>query len=194
MTGRNGKRGPKPATAEELERAALEYLNRFDATAAKLRAVLLRRVRRSAEAHGTDPEQGRRTIDALIDRYQQSGLVSDVRYAATMAHSLRARGASLRAIRYKLSARGVSDEDVAAALRSEGIEEDGELDAARELARRRRLGPFRDSADRERHAHRDYAALARAGFPREVVERVLEPSVSVDSVGGADTNDWEELP
>lgn len=178
------KRGPVPATPDELERAALDYLNRFDATAHKLRTVLLRRVRRSADVHGTDPEEGRRTIERLVDRYQQSGLVSDVRYAATMAHSLRARGASLRAIRYKLGARGVSDDDVSAALTSEGISEDDELDAARELARRRRLGPFRDRADRARHARKDYAALARAGFRREVVERILGPLVIAPSERG----------
>jgi len=46
--------------------------------------------------------------------------------------------------------------------------------AALALIRRRRLGPYRDSATRADFRAKDLAALARAGFSYDLARRVIE--------------------
>lgn len=157
-----------PLTYEELEKIALAYLNRFDSTAANLERVLVRRLR----ARGA-PEEAGDLVLRLVKRYVDAGLVDDQRYAATMAAGLRRRGASLRAIERKLAARGIERSTIGAALAAEGIDAAGELDAARRVARKKRLGPWRVAGAGVDRGARDLAVLARAGFSFEVARRVL---------------------
>ena len=91
-------RGRK-VTAASLDNAALHYLERFASSAANLRRVLMRRVRRSAEQHGTAPEEGA----ALIARLIRSGVLDDRAYAAAKAASLQRRGTSRRGVAGRLT-------------------------------------------------------------------------------------------
>ena len=186
---------PPPITAERLERAALHYLERFAASAASLRRVLARRVERSARDHGGDAAEGKRWIETLIERYQRSGLLNDAVYAEAKASSLRRRGGSARAIRDKLAAKGVDGEIAAQALArvdGETEPEDGPAPsadsadeaAARALARRRRLGPFRPEALRAEYRTKDLATLGRAGFSYETARRVIDGELE-DDIDGA---------
>ncbi len=162
-------------TREELERRALTYLDRFDASAASLRRVLMGAVRRAGRKGGVDVAAAEALIDQLIERYRASGLIDDRRYAGNVAHFLRRRGASLRAIRHKLGGRGVSSEVVDSAIADADRDSgDAELEAARALVRRRRLDPHRPPEERAARRARDLGALARAGFSLEVARRALE--------------------
>ena len=170
------RKPPKPVSAASLEASALFYLERFASSSGNLRRVLLRRVRRSAEAHGTDPEEGARLVEALIQRFLGNGLLDDRAYAEARSASLHRRGTSSRAIAAKLSAKGVSRELIGSVL---GESQDearpgGDLAAAAALARRRRLGPSRPSETREAYRLKDFGALARAGFGRSVASKVLD--------------------
>ncbi|MEI8393746.1 MAG: RecX family transcriptional regulator [Rhodospirillaceae bacterium] len=199
-----GDRVSPPLTAERLERAALRYLERFAASTASFRRVLMTRVERSAREHGTDRVEGAALVDALIERYQRSGLLNDAQYAEAKAATLRRRGASARAIREHLAVRGIDAELSAAALvsadeaghaNSEHADSEpadsepadsehadsepadsGDETAARALARRRRLGPFRSADQRAEHRARDLASLGRAGFSYEIARRVIDES------------------
>ena len=161
----SGEIGP-----ELLERWALHYLGRYASSAENLRRVLTRRVRRYC--HGTETAQrAAALIDTLVTRYCASRLLDDAAYAAERVQSLHRRGESLRAMRARLAAKGVSAADVADAvsgLRADAPDPD--LAAACAFARRRRLGPFRRAA--ADHA-RELGAFARAGFDRRVAEAVL---------------------
>jgi regulatory protein len=173
---RRGPRQATPATAERLEAAAHRYLERYPASARHLERLLLTKVRRSAELHGTDAEAGAAFVRALIARLQGSGILDDRRFAEGKAQSLRRRGGSARAIRAALAAKGVARETVETALDSADEESTGaeaDLAAARRFAERRRLGPWRA---RERAAHRlkDLAALGRAGFSYDVARRTID--------------------
>lgn len=153
---------------ELIERWALNYLGRYASSAENLRRVLMRRARKfSVEA----APAAAGPIDALIARYQQSGLLDDAAYAAARVQSLHRRGESMRAMRARLAAKGVAAADVAeavAALRA--VVADPDLVAACGFARRRRLGPYRRTpAD----PTRELAAFARAGFSRRIAEAVL---------------------
>ena len=61
------RRLPRQATAAYLENAALHYLERFASSSANLRRVLMRKVARSARAHGTDPAEGAGLVDAGLE-------------------------------------------------------------------------------------------------------------------------------
>jgi regulatory protein len=173
---RTGQRkGPKPATQERLERAALAYLERFASSAESLRRVLMRRVDRSVRFHGTDRAEGAAWVEALVERYRRTGLVDDRLYAEAATRSLRRRGGSARMVRMKLAAKGVDPDTVDAALQAaaEG-DADSELKAAHAYARRRRLGPFGPAAGRRERRLRDLAALARAGFSYDIARKVVD--------------------
>lgn len=160
-------------TAAAIENAALYYLGRFASSSANLRRVLLRKVARAARK-GADATEGARLVDALIARYLESGLLDDRAYAAQTAASLARRGASRFSIGGKLTQKGVAAELVKETLR--GLDDGGasEIAAACALARRRRLGPYREPALRAQWRRKDLASLARAGFGLDVARRVLD--------------------
>jgi regulatory protein len=169
------RRGPREATAKYLRNSALAYLNRYASSSAHLRRLLLAKVTRSARAHGTDAQAGAAVVDELIAELLDAGALDDARYAEGRALGLFRRGASARAIRGALMAKGVAPESIARALERLGAEAaEPELAAALAYARRRRLGPFRSPAARASHRERDLAALGRQGFGYGLTRRVID--------------------
>ncbi|MBK8999290.1 MAG: RecX family transcriptional regulator [Myxococcales bacterium] len=186
MTARTKRTGP--LTREELDAAALRYLDRFDSSAKNLRRVLLGYVKRVSAERGPDAAaRGGEWVDELLARYQQSGLVDDARFAGAIASGLRRRGSSGRAIVQKLRARGVRDDVASEALA--GVDSEGshaaELAAAQAFVRRRRIGAFRPEAERAASFRKDLGALARAGFSMDIARRAL--GSTGDEVEG---DDW----
>ncbi len=180
--GRKPSRGPRRITQTYLENAALFYLERYSASVAHFRRILMNKVRRSARFHGTDIEEGAKIIDNLIERYQRSGLLDDDRYAETKARYFHGRGIAIRGIQAKLREKRVADaaiEGAVAKLRESATSPD--LVAAATYVRRRRFGPYRGSEKRSEHFKRDLAALGRSGFSYEVARQVLEAE-SIDAL------------
>jgi regulatory protein len=172
--GRRG-RGPREATAKYLRNSALYYLDRYATSSAHLRRLLLNKVARSARAHGTDAEAGAVAVDALIAEFLGAGVLDDARYAGDRALILFRRGASARAIRGALLAKGVASEFIEPALERLGAEAaEPELAAALAYARRRRLGPYRSPQTRAAMREKDLAALGRRGFGYDLARRVIE--------------------
>lgn len=166
----------RPLTLEDVQRMALRYLERFDSSVSNLRRVLLANVRRRQRPLGEEAvEQAAALVNQVLERYQESGLVDDRRFAEARVRGLRERGGSARAIRQKLLLKGVSAADVAHALGA-GEQPDAEREAARAFAKRRRLGPHRPAEQRAQHRQKDLAAMARAGFSLDVARAVLGPS------------------
>ena len=174
------RRGPRAVTPKYLRGSALHYLQRYASSSDHLRRLLLAKVTRSARAHGTDAGEGAAAVEALIAELLGAGLLDDARYATERARILHRRGASARAIRAGLMAKGIAAGDIDRALvdlREEAAEP--ELAAALAYARRRRLGPYRkDGAragpdDRDRR-DKDLAALGRRGFGYGLARRVIE--------------------
>ena len=176
--------GPAPGEAA-LREAALAHLARFAATEVGLRRVLQRRVdrwARRAESEGAAPEAvapqaaAARAAAAVVARAMvAAGAVDDAAFAASRARRLARTGRSRRAIAAHLGAKGVAQETAAAAL----PEAAAELDAALAQCRRRRIGPFasgeppEDPQAARALRMKALAALARAGFGREVAEAAL---------------------
>lgn len=159
-------------SVSSLSTAALSYLNRRDASREKLVKHLEQWIRRRGTPE--DPAPARPLIQELASRYQASGLINDDRLAQNALGSLRARGASSRAIAYKLRARGVDASVIDSTLATEKRESRGaELDAACALVKKKRLGSMRPEPERAAHRRKDLAALARAGFDFDTARRAL---------------------
>ncbi|MCK6547222.1 RecX family transcriptional regulator [Myxococcota bacterium] len=172
------RRPKRPARTdpEALNAAALRYVERYAATAASLRRVLVNRVRRHAPDTLTEATPH---IDAIVERFERARLVDDRVFAAAKASSLTRAGASARMIREKLALKGVKSDLIGETLAELGDARDVELRAAVAYARRRRLGPFaRERTDDARREDRDreLAALARRGFSFEIARRVIDAS------------------
>ncbi|MBN2751082.1 MAG: RecX family transcriptional regulator [Rhodospirillaceae bacterium] len=178
---KNRRAAPRRITASYLENAAAFYLQRFDSTAENLRRVLHNKVRRAACHPEADIDTAAATqwIEETIVKMQRIGYIDDTRTATAKARALFARGTPPTMIRRRLAVAGAGDDAIAAALnalaQNEGTDDhDMTLKAALVLARRRRLGPFRDPDKRAERHDRDMAALARAGFDFETVRRIID--------------------
>ena len=139
----------------------------------------MRRLLKSARHHGTNVEEGRVWIDNVVFKLQRAGYLDDRKYAETRIYSLYARGLSLGAIRMKLSEKGVSADIVTEALEMlRGESGDLDLQAAIITARRRKLGPYRITGDRQDARDRDLASLARGGFSFDIAVKVVDAATA----------------
>lgn len=173
-TKRRKKKPPQLITESYLRNFALWYLERYASSAANLKAVLMRRVRLSSAYHGSDPADGAEIVDIVVRRYIEAGILNDRLFAESRVQTLSSRGASSRMIRRKLMEKGVSSDDIDAAIARILVQENGELASAVRYARRRRIGAFRPAEKRKENRHRDIAALARQGFGLAVAEKVVD--------------------
>ena len=174
--------GPAPS-ASALREAALRHLARFAATRAGLLRVLDRRIDRwlhraqgealaDAAAAAASAQDAARAHDAaarVVEALAGEGLVDDAAFAEARHRRLSRAGRSARAIEAALAKAGV---DAATAQTIVETDADAEFDRALLAARRKRIGPFArpgETPDRQRAL----GQLARAGFGREVAQRVL---------------------
>ena len=161
-------------TPADLKGAALDYLDRFAASKARLRQVMARKIRNSARAHGDDPAPLLAALDETIQWLEGRGFISDQAFAEARARTLAARGTSRAHIIANLAAKGVGADAARAAVDQLAHEdEEPELDAAWRYARRRRLGPYRGEA-RAACRDKDIAAMARAGFAGRIARQVID--------------------
>jgi regulatory protein len=168
----------KPITAKYLQNAATFYLERYPSTAEGLRRVLNRRVRRAEMAQAPVIDDVKQAIDAIVAKFVDAGVIDDKAFAQTKARALHRRGSSNRVTRQKLRFAGVDGETLDKAMA--GLDQELDTDprqrewlAAVALARRRRLGPFRQK-DRKEHRDKDLAAMARGGFEYQLARKVID--------------------
>jgi regulatory protein len=171
-------RAPRRITAAYLQRAALHYLERYSVPAAQLRRVLARKIAASCRHHGEDPALHTAALDGVVARCIASGLVDDRRFAEARAATLRRKGQSSRAVAARLAAKGVSRDLVGELMTTDAGEE---VIAARVAARRRRLGPWREAAQRAACRQKDLAALARLGFDYATARAVIDGEAEMEA-------------
>src|SRR3954468_21094310 len=152
----------RPITAKHLQNAAAFYLERYPSTAEGLRRVLNRRVRKARMLEAPVMDNVDQAIDAIVAKFVDSGVIDDKAFAQTKARALHRRGTSTRLTRQKLKLAGIDGDTLDKAI--EGLDRELDTDpperewrAAVALARRRRLGPFRQK-DRADNRARDLAA------------------------------------
>ena len=169
----------RPITAKYLQNAATFYLERYPSTAEGLRRVLNRRVAKARLLDAPVMDDVERTIEAIVAKFVDAGVIDDKAFAQTKARALHRRGTSTRLTRRKLELAGIDAATLDLAMA--GLDEELDTDpgrrewrAAAALARRRRLGPYRPAEDRKDHRARDLAAMARAGFDYDLARKVID--------------------
>lgn len=172
------KRVARPITAKYLQNAAAFYLERYPSTAEGLRRVLNRRVAKAKMLEAPVMENVRQAIEVVVAKFVDAGVIDDKAFAQTKARSLHRRGTSGRLTRQKLKMAGVDGDTLDKAMAGLDLELDTnpaerEWKAAVALARRRRLGPFRQK-DRKDHRTKDLAAMARGGFDYQLARKVID--------------------
>ena len=199
--GREGRTAKaKPLTAARLRNIAEHYVGQRESSAAMLREVLERRLRR--QVRGLDPDVAaeeeavlRSLIEAEVARMEGAGLVQDARYAEMKARAAFASGRGMRRILRDLGRKGVENDTARGAVLEaarEIVEAQGdateagdvlraaEIEAAETFARKKRFGPHRgqplpeDSQARAQVWRREAGAMARAGFGVDTIRRVLD--------------------
>ena len=179
------RRSPRKIKQSYLENAGLYYLERYSSSAANFRRVMRRKISRSAKFHentAEEIEEFHETLEKIIARYQESGLLNDSMYAFSKVRSMRGRGHSRRKIQAKLYEKGLTSDQIDAALSeyNDDMDESAktvEMTAAEKYARKKRLGPYRQPYDDDADLYRkDMGKMARAGFSYDVVKTVLENS------------------
>ena len=171
------RRRPVPPLDEaKLNELALRYVGRFATTRAKLSSYLARKVRERGWEGAREPDVG-----ALAERFADQGYVDDSSYALAKSQSLTARGYGRRRVAQALTAAGIGEDNSAAAREHAEREE---VAAALRFARRRRVGPFAESAPRDsREKEKALAAMIRAGHGFELSRAILAlaPGTEVDA-------------
>ena len=158
-----------------LNELALRYVGRFATTRAKLRSYLARKLRERGWEGAREPD-----VAAIAERFAEQGYVNDASYALAKSQALTGRGLGKRRVAEALRAAGIDEEDGAAA--QEHADEEA-VSAALKFARRRRLGPYADSAPRDpRDKEKALAAMIRAGHRFELAKAILAlpPGSEVD--------------
>jgi len=126
--------------------------------------------------------------ERLLDRFEEVGLVDDAAYAEMLVRTRhQERGLARRALAHELRRKGVDPEVAEQAL--EQIDDDTELAAARELARRRaRATRGLDPVKRRR---RLAGMLARKGYSPGVTMRAVAEALAAD--GDEELPDVDDL-
>ncbi|WP_087509815.1 regulatory protein RecX [Cellulomonas iranensis] len=156
------------------------------------RAIVLRRLTGAAQSRAQLADAlARRDVPEdvatrVLDRFTEVGLIDDQEYAHMLVRSRHAeRGLSRRALAVELRRKGIDDETAAVAL--EGVDDEDEEHAARELVRRR----LRTTAALERdvRVRRVYGALARKGYPGGLVSRLVREELAAEGSDDEDAPD-----
>ena len=114
-------------------------------------------------------------LDAVVSRLTEARLLNDLELAKRMTEfSGKSRG--IYAVKQKLRARGIREEDAEEALSQ--ISEDDQLSAAKDTARKL-MRKYASLENRERRAKLSQA-LARRGFGWNVISEALESVLSDD--------------
>ncbi len=166
------KKTLRKITKTRLKNIGLYYLKRFESSVANLRKVLQKRVNDYAYQH---PEFNRAEagewIEEVLREFESYGYLNDERYSEIKIRGYLAAGKSPRYIKGKLKEKGVDENQLDAYLAEEEYDP---KEAALRLAKKRRIGPYRQDEDaRRENRTKDMGILVRAGFDYDVVVDVL---------------------
>lgn len=157
----------EPLEEKGLLDYAVRMLGRQMRTERDLRRLMKRRAEMGAE--------GERAMDAVVVRLKELNYLSDTRFAADYTR-LRMEGEKFgrRRVQQDLSAKGVAQETVGAAVGAayEGVDEVALARAY--VARKRMKQPEGDRAQKEKDSKRVMGRLLRAGFSPGTVFKVLK--------------------
>lgn len=162
-------------TKQRLKNIALYYLQRFDSSVENLRSVLMRRVNDYAyQTPEFDKTQAKTWIDEILQEFEGYGYLDDERYAEIKVRGYLSAGKSARYIAGKMKEKGI-EEGLVDKLMDES--EYDAFEAAMNLARKKKIGPYRDESVRKDFWQKDMGVLVRAGFGYDTAKDVMEAEI-----------------
>lgn len=177
---------PKKISERYLYNSGTYYLQRFTASSAHFRKVMIRKIDKSCYYH---KEQNRedciKILDKIIEEFRSLGFLNDDAYTRGSVTSLRRRGMSEKIIVMRLQQKGIPSSLIKKHLTLIDGEygSNSEFQAALRLARKKRIGPFNTVNIRgtgkenvEKQRNKAIGTLARAGFSYDIVSKVMELS------------------
>lgn len=181
---------PREPKTESLRNAALFYLERFPASAARVRQVLERKIMRYCRCvPDSDPQTYMPLVPPIIESLCAAGYIDDLAYARGLYASFARKGVPARTAAQKMRLKGISLDLIEQVCGAQEIPS-GNDDFLRALhfARRKKIGPFAPESG-GRTPEKSLAALARAGFDYETAATVMK----TDQTYAADLVDQEPL-
>lgn len=173
---RNKPRIPRRINPTYLHNSGLYYLERFSASKAHFKSVMMRKVKRSCMHHkDQNYDECAKMVDDLADKFERLDLLNDEVYARAVVTSLRRRGMSKTMILGKMRMKGIGRDLTLQELNkidTESYDEDPELQAALKLARKKRIGPY--FTGEEEDMKKSLGKLARAGFSYDIARKILD--------------------
>jgi len=176
---------PKKISEKYLYNSGLAYLQRFPASSAHFKTVMMRKVDRSGRHHiDQDRVQCEKWLDALIVKFQELALLDDEAYLKGMVTSLRRRGMASRQIEMRLTQKGLQKSNIIKEIKNYDRDEfddcedgspNGDFHAALIYARKKRLGPY--DINERKTPEKAMASLARAGYSYDIAKKVIGLSV-----------------
>ncbi len=109
-------------------------------------------------------------VESAVGRLKRARLIDDAAIAERLTQAGVASGRSKNALKQKLRAKGVGDEDIESAL--EGVSDEDQLVSAKKLAAKMR--PRYERLEKRTARAKLSQALARRGFSWEVIDQALE--------------------
>ncbi len=171
------RRPPPPLTPQRLRALAEDYVQRFGGPSSNLKRYLQRQVDKALswqQIQQDDVRAWQAEMAKILAEFQEAGAVDDARFAQGTAEVLQHRGVAPRVVAMRLRQKGIGQADIQDAIGQLGDPAAAEWQAALNLARRRRLGPYRPAEERKERRQKDAAALARAGFSAGVAFKVVD--------------------
>ena len=167
------KRVPKRPTKTRLYNIALYYLERFETSKENLRNVLKRRIDKYVFFDKDfNKEQAYIWADEVVNECATKKFVCDERFAEFKINSYLRLGKPKRYIEQKLKQKGIEDKIVAKIFDES---EYNEFDIALNFAKKKKIGPYRESDKiRKEYYQKDYALLIRAGFSFDIIKDILD--------------------
>ena len=149
---------------KRLENIALHYIARYEATAAKLREVLRRRVKNSPNADEVPADW----IDRVVEKMVAAGYVDDKRFAENLIRRAQESGKSARHIAGKLKLAGLKPADF---MESDtDTRRETEQQSADLFVQKKRLAWKKGDYETYR---KHLGKMARAGFDYEASKQAL---------------------
>ena len=165
----------KKITEKRLENIALFYLQRYESCSSKLRDTLKRRVRR-AKMQGIEvPDEANLWIENVVNKMIDLGYINDKRYTENTLRHLQNDGKSMRFIAGKLKNAGIGTQIIQNVLEEqEKTIDELDIEAARRLVNKKKLGFHRPEGYRALLRQKDLAILGRVGFTYEIANKALD--------------------
>ena len=166
-----------------INEMAKRYLERYEANARRVENLLAIKIARGLRAGWyaeVDPDALRTMIATTVATAQRIGMIDDKGFAERRAAALSRRGKPASRIAFDLRSRGLDADLTHAAI----VETDTtDAERARNLARRKHLGPWRMVA-RAENRDKDIVRLCRAGFSPGLAKSVIDAPVSETDIEG----------